>query len=215
MFWPYPIDWAATGSMLAGWGAFANAAAVAFAAYKASQWLEQQRDKRRFELAERILEIAYLAEDAFQAIRSPMATAGDVQRARVSLGLPKIEDAFVRNQSGDERRQETAQVILDRMSDHAELWQRFFEVLPTDRAFFGVPVSDKIRELLKVRQSIYAAAHVYGTTQDLNPDSASKFEATFWTDWGESAFGKDEIGDQIAGAVSSLEASLLPRLGTR
>lgn len=201
--------------MLAAWGAFANAGAIAYAALKGSQWLEQRRDTRRLELAERILEVAYLTEDAFQAIRSGMSTVGDVQRARKNLGLSEAEiQQRVQNRSGDDQRQETAQIVMDRIADHSELWTKYFEVLPSARAYFGLEVSKALRNLLQMRQRVYASALVYGTTPGLDRPAASKFEADFWSGWGQAAFGKDEVGEAIAVNVASIEAILLPKLGT-
>ena len=68
------IDWASTGTMMQGWAGFAQAGAIAFAAWKASDsfksWRSQKIEDRRITEAERILTVVYRLRRAFSIIRS-------------------------------------------------------------------------------------------------------------------------------------------------
>lgn len=77
------------GVVLQGVGALAQAFAIGFAAWMASQtfnsWRKQKLSERRIEQAERILTAAYNARRALAYVRSPLMEAHELSTAEAHL----------------------------------------------------------------------------------------------------------------------------------
>lgn len=86
------------GTVLQGVGALAQAAAIGFAAYIASDtykgWRKQKLSERRIEQAERILTAAYKARRALGQVRSPMMWAHEMNAAEELLKAKEFWPTF-------------------------------------------------------------------------------------------------------------------------
>jgi hypothetical protein len=202
------IDWAATGAWMQAWAGFANAAVIAFAAYKGAQtfqsWLKQRQTERRIAVAERILTFAYRAKDTFRSMRSPAIFGGEVTRAKEML---KDEDEYQNKPEGERKLMETAQVMLSRVGKESALWHELFECLPLARAFFGDEVEGGLRSIWAQHSKIWASIHTY---TDADRDFRRNCEADFWAYAGDLRPQGDVVGKAVDAAVADIERVLLP-----
>ncbi|MEL6528950.1 MAG: hypothetical protein AAFQ27_03255 [Pseudomonadota bacterium] len=91
----FPIDWAATGSMVSGVAAFASAGAIAFGAwFGAKQWREQKLLENKIDVAQRVIRSAYRLEDSLDYILSPVLNQEDVAQYGIesSDSIPFVAD---------------------------------------------------------------------------------------------------------------------------
>lgn len=148
-----PIDWDATGSMLAGWGTIAGAGAVAYAAHRAADtlasWKKQRIAERRLDHAERTLAATYKVREAIDQIRSPLIHGVELERAKAELTEdPKWLDSL------DEQKRKrlfTGQVYVMRIRDTVEAWNDLQAVLPLAKALFDDKLEEALGKLLHVR----------------------------------------------------------------
>ena len=172
----YPIDWAATGSMLSGWGTLLGAFAVAYAAKTGvdtfTSWKVQKLEERRIDLAEKILEVTNKSFGALRFVRNPFQTAKDLEDARIKLGDGYANDKAV-----------TAQVILNRLllAKDDLFAPREFAVL-ADAYFSGKAIGDDFRKLNDLSGRVRNAAFNYGNLPLDYPDTEfrAKLESELW-----------------------------------
>jgi hypothetical protein len=130
-----PIDWAATGQMLSGWGTFAGAAAVAFAAYKGADtflsWKRQKRTERRMAVAEEILVVFYNFKRAFAHVRGIFHSNYDLHQAEKRLIDSGINTAIMLAEHLDRRK--SAMVIISRFEEHEQTLQQTTRICPWPR----------------------------------------------------------------------------------
>jgi hypothetical protein len=202
------IDWAATGVWMQAWAGFAGAGAVAFAAWKAGDayqlWLRQQQSARRLEAAGRISSAVFKVADAFSMIRNPRHQGYELERARSTLRENLAE--FGSFSDGKQRNLATAQVVLDRLAAHADLWKELYECLVLGRVFFGEQGFESLRGLFEARRKIEVSAQIYGT-EELEPDFRRELQCDFW-----AGSQGDEVAPLVENAINFVRTEVLPIL---
>ena len=123
MFWPYPIDWSATGSWMQAWAGIAGAGAVFYAAHRGAasfeQWLKQRQTERKIAAAERIMTFVYKAKRTFEAIRNAgsFGYESDAAEKRLKESYPDFEH----EEAGKKQRMVAAQIVYDRLNAAKEV----------------------------------------------------------------------------------------------
>ncbi|MFY7838560.1 MAG: hypothetical protein ACOVQ0_19985 [Novosphingobium sp.] len=224
------IDWATTGTAMAGWGALLGAGATAFggvavliAAKRAANtfdaWKRQKSEERRMNLAEQILTAAYKAKQILAAIRSPMTYGGERSAAKTKL----LDTGMIHDGQEDGRSEAltTAQIVFSRILRHQNMWDHLTDLSPSSKAIFGNEISEKLENIWKIQHNISGAAVVYGNIRDTGRP-LSEEESTLRRDleqqfWAIPTHDKpDEIADSVDSIIAALEDRLLPviRAGT-
>lgn len=202
----YVVDWAAAGSWAQAAAGLLGAGAVVYAARKGastfSLWLRQRQTEHRIAAADRILTLAYRAELAFPSVRARFQWAAEIEKAEARLrGLPGYDQApEVRQQ-----RLRTAQVYLDRLSDHDDLWEDILAALPIAKAYFGPELAGHLRELLQQRHTVSTAAEFYANDY---PDIGAKVNLDLLS----SSDGSDPVSVAVRTAIAAIEAELIPEI---
>lgn len=136
------------GAVLQGVGALAQAFAIGFAAWVASDtykgWRKQKLSERRIEQAERILTAAYNARRALGYVRSPLMEAHELSAAEAHL---EKQVSWATVNANRKQRLVSAQGYYNRLNAVLEERQAVEECLPMARALFGEQV-EKALELL-------------------------------------------------------------------
>ncbi len=215
------IDWAATGSMLAGVGTLLGAGAVIYAARKGSdtfrQWRRQKSEERRIVLAEQILTTAYRVRRAIDAIRSPVLWRAE--KDEVIVGL--IDDGVIKESTEQEHREwlGTAGAAFARAKSSQPVWDGLTDLLPTAKAIFGDEIENGLEGLWRERNKVLAAAQrhadFYRKRDPANLEEAEKLweqkdaiEAVIWAGGGRD--GVDAVAEAVNALIAGLEADLLP-----
>ncbi|MXP27916.1 hypothetical protein GRI58_03650 [Porphyrobacter algicida] len=205
-----PIDWAATGQMLSGWGSLAGAGAVAFAAWKAAEtvdkWRTKKIEERRFDHAERTLAATYNAKEAIDQIRSPLVHGIEFERARREL---EADDGWQLIAEDKKERFATCQAIIRRIRSTEEAWDEVTEVLPLAKALFDDDLEKALQSLLHCRWKIRVSLDLYSQDVEADPDFAVKLRKEIWGRIGE---GEDDISVAARSAIETIEGKCLPVL---
>lgn len=136
------------GVALQGVGSLAQAFAIGFAAWIASNtfkgWRKQKLSERRIEQAERILTATYNARRALGYVRSPLMEAHELSAAEAHLEKQAYWETVDANRK---QRLISAQGYYNRLNVVLEERRAVEECLPMARALFGEQV-EKAMELL-------------------------------------------------------------------
>jgi hypothetical protein len=203
------------GAVLQGVGALAQAFAIGFAAWVASDtykgWRKQKLSERRIEQAERILTAAYNARRALGYVRSPLMEAHELSAAEAHLVKQASWETVDAKQK---QRLVSAQGYYNRLNAVLEERRAVEECLPMARALFGEQV-EKALELLN-RQFRMVRIAVESNSRDGND---REFSRSLREDI-SSYSGSDrpnEMNVIIEAQVKQIEDALLPvlRLETR
>lgn len=219
------IDWAATGTMLQGIGGIGGAIAVIVAAILAANtfkgWRRQQIEERRLVYAEAALTLAYKLERAIGNIRNPAHFGAEITGAEQALR----QQGIITNATpeGQQRTLVTGQVVLDRVKNYADLYEKLDELRPSIRAVFGTDAEAKLAVFQTETQKIRAAAVGYARTGrehyrnqevlDRDLERSERYGHTIWEDSEINADGelvKDRIKKAVADAVRALETRFRP-----
>lgn len=147
------IDWAATGSMLSGWGSLLGAGATAFggiavliAANRAvttfAAWKKERLAERHIVHAEHILSAAYKAQHALNII---LASDWSKDKERALEQINKERDRIHRGEPTKEI--VTQRIYLLRLDDLAPILDDLFNVMPFAKAFWGEKLEMELRSL--------------------------------------------------------------------
>ena len=132
------IDWAATGAMLQGWGAWAGVGAVIWAAHKGAStfdsWRRQKLAERKQEQAERILTATYKCRRALEYVRSWILFGNERHAAEEQINS---EEGWSRKTEGLKQRHVTAQAFYNRLNRIKDERSELDQCLPMARALFG------------------------------------------------------------------------------
>ncbi|MCA2009818.1 hypothetical protein [Tritonibacter mobilis] len=198
------------GAVLQGVGALAQAAAIGFAAWMASNtyqsWRRQTLSERRIEQAERILTAAYKARRALGYVRSPLMEAHELSAAEEQL---EKQDFWATVEVGRKQRLVSAQGYYNRLNTVIDERRAVEECLPMARALFGEQV-EKALELLN-RQF-----HLVQISVDANSETCNdrEFLRSIREDISSSS-GTDrpnKMNELIEEQVKLIEDVLLPVL---
>lgn len=210
------VDWTATGAWMQAWAGFAQAGAVVFVAYKGADafkaWRRQKIEERRMQAAERILTVAYRMRRALSAIRHPMMWSGPLEAAEQKL-LDKGY-SFAGMSDGEKKKVVHAQAILDRIGGFSTEWDEMLEVTPLAKALFGAALESQLERLMRQRNMVAASAESYADDDGSDPAFTKQIRADIWENLGTRNKSDDKIAAEIAEAISSVEAVLLPILRT-
>lgn len=136
------------GAVMQGVGALAQAFAIGFAAWIASDtykgWRRQKLSERRIEQAERILTAAYKARRALGYLRSPLMEAHELDAAEAHL---ETQVYWATVDANRKQRLVSAQGYYNRLNAVLEERRAVDECLPMARALFGEQV-ERALELL-------------------------------------------------------------------
>lgn len=194
------------------WASFAGAGAVLYAAHKGAatfkSWQGQKRAEHQIEAAERILALAYRLQRVFQAIRSPMQSTGEIEKAQQLL--EEGDSGFKLLPDGKRHLMASAQVYYTRVQNERDHWVELFACLPLAKAYFGAPAEAALESFWKQRNAISASAQIYA--DDLDRDLRRQVEGDLWDGHNAARKVDDPINQAIAKAISDLEEILLPIL---
>ena len=199
--------WSATGDMMAGWGALAAAAAVIYAANRASNtfraYRRQKQEDRRIDAAERILTLAYSLKRILTAVRSPMSMGGEIHEAQAQL-----EEAAWYQGMNDAQKSKAriGQVALRRVQQHKDDWDKITEMMPMARALFGEDTEANLQTFWAQVVAVNVSAEMYRDDNGNDPEFTARMERAFWS----MGVDRDEIAAHVDEAISGLEAELLP-----
>lgn len=198
---PWTIDWAATGQMLVGLGTL-GLAGIAWLTF--NQWAHRATFSADRDRAIKIMSIVAAADYKFKDIRSPMMSQGEIYSTMEKL---KIADKTWEHLSQSERSLVQAQAVSDRINRHTEYFSNVFEMMALGEATFGPEVHDKLLEIVKARQAVYAAAVTYPHSTD--EKYRRKYEAAFWEGAHVMAgLNEDPIKEQLTEAKNQLRTIL-------
>ncbi|MBA4757402.1 hypothetical protein [Sphingosinicella sp.] len=206
------IDWAATGTMLQGWGTLIGAVAVFAAAWIGANtfnsWKRQKITERHIEQAERILTAVYKARRALSRVRSPLMSAHELSVAEDQLSG---HENWKYNTADKQRRLCVAKGYYNRIASTEAERTLLDGCLPMSRALFGEEVEKAIETVVQQFWAVkaYADAYIDDNGNDVafsRQISMALYELSSTPDKG------DEITDAIHAAIKTVEGVCLPVL---
>jgi hypothetical protein len=208
------VDWAATGTMLQGWGALLGAVSIGAAAWIGrntfESWRQQKLAERRIEQAERILTATYKVRRGLAYVRSPMMMAHEFAAAEEKL---KENGEWEKIVGGDRERDRfrTTQAYLNRLSSTIEDRKLMEECQPMARALFSENLEQAIEKLNRQFQTvrIYVDAN-HNARTGADKDHRAKIESTIWS--GYPSPDDNEMDQTITAQVKLIEDICLPVL---
>jgi hypothetical protein len=204
------IDWAATGEMLAGWGAIASAGAVIWAGNKAAQtvasWKRQRIAERKFEQAERILTATWESRDAMDYIRAPAIWPHENHIAEEKL---KQEPGWTGLALGAKQKLITTQAILNRVAKTAEKREALVSCMPMGRALFSEELEKAIDRFVRQFGVVALNADAYGQDNGQDIDFSKNIRETIWP---VGHPPQDEVSVAVRESIATIEANCLPIL---
>ena len=208
-----PIDWAATGAMLTGIGTIAGAGSIIGAALlgkkAASNFREQKQAEREMEFAERALAVAYKLQSAFDAIRSPMSSASDLESAEGEL---KDQDWFVHLANGRKKQTIQANVFFQRVRHFEEDFDEALALVPFVRAYFGNAAGEALTDIVHCRRLVTVYAEAYAKNDFNDKSHTETIQAHIWRGW--TSNDDDPVRKKIETALNVLEDQLSPVIRT-
>lgn len=205
-----PIDWSATGTMIGGLGGFASAAAIVWAAHRASDtlenWKRQKRSERKFEHAELVLSATTRVRHALEHMRSPLMQGFEIQNAERELS--KIEEW---DPAEDQRRRDIyGQALVNRIIETEADWDALRETLPLAKALFSDELESAIEELHQQRWIFRTYVDAY--TDDRGDDREWSLEIRSNLNQTARELGDDRISTSVRSSIDAIERICLPVL---
>lgn len=206
------IDWAATGQMVSGLGAWAGACAVVYAAWLGSRtfvaWRDQELTRRRMDQAQAILVAVYSARRALQIIRKPEWMSDELFAAE-----REFDEKFGHKIRHDLSKKEKNHILDGYI--HENRVKKFYDVqrdmgaiAPIAQAMFGEEVSKGI-ELL---QGIFYTIEVVARGDVGSDEGLVRWQSQILNDLGDDEVFPNETTRRIAEAVKVIESACLPIL---
>lgn len=194
--------------MLQGWATLVGAAAVIYAARVGANtfaaWKRQKVEERRMDAAERVLTLAYRLRYNFADVRRRGMFAYETTTAEKRLD--ETISGWRTKEHAERQRLTTAQIIMNRLSYHAQDWQQIWELKPLALALFGTEVEADLHKFWEQYVAVEVSASSYA--EDSGTDK--EFTISLRRDL---LGGKDDtIGPALDSAVKDLEEKLLPVL---
>lgn len=200
------------GTVLQGVGALAQAFAIGFAAWMASNtyqsWRQQKLSERRIEQAERILTATYKARRALEYVRSPLMTSHELGSAEDDLKSLEGWD------HATEERKKTltsAQGYFNRLKNVREERVALEDCLAMARALFGPEIEQAIETL--GRQFHHVQISAESTTWG-PPDPDGEDRRGVWRELSSASTKRhpNKMNELIAEQVKLIEDTLVPVL---
>jgi hypothetical protein len=201
-----------------GWdqiAAFANTAAIVFAAWIAKrgirEWREERLEARQSEVAEQALSLAYQASEVFARIRSPGGFSSEGSSRK-----PEPDET-----PEEKRRRDTDFVPIERVANEGRFFEQVIEIRPRIDAVFGKGKAEPFNEFLRIRWEIIGAAHNlsqmrrrthFGTPEQeqRHHEEVERNERIIWR-WPRH----DPFGESLTQAVDSIDKLAAPLLESR
>lgn len=208
------VDWAATGTWMQAWAGFAQAGAVAFAAWKAANtfkaWRKQKIEERRLATAENILTVTYKIQRAFSVIRNSVTSEVALEEAERRL----LRSGFqLHDQATDkQKRILESQVIFDRVDQFSVEWDQLSTLAPLSKALFGKKAEEAIESIWREKIAVQVAAENYIVDDETDPVFTMEIRDTIWEDRGKSAGRNDPVKVRLEAAIKKLDDLLLPTI---
>ena len=204
-----PIDWAATGAMLSGFGSLGGGFAILGAAYlgrrAVQDFRKQKTAEKEIDHAERALAAIYKVQSSLSSIRSPMSSAHELGEARAEL---EETDWFANLSNAQKDRTVQTNVFFQRIRHYQSDYDEALSVMPFVRAYFGDEVEKALRDLIHCRHSVRVYADAYGRDEGHDPDHSRTVESMIWE--GAAPGGVDPVAAKANAALAILENALLP-----
>lgn len=196
------------GAVLQGVGSLAQAAAIGFAAWLASNtyqsWRRQKLSERRIEQAERILTAAYKARRGLEYVRNPLMLAHELNAAEKHLETLDFWATADRKQSLI-----TKQAYFNRLNAVMDERRAVEECLPMARALFGESIEKALETLNRQFHIVSVAADMSGDS-DNDRDFSRKLRSDLSSVSGTKV--PNEMNEIIAAQVKLIEDTLVPVL---
>lgn len=199
------------GAVLQGVGALAQAFAIGFAAWVASDtyksWRKQKLSERRIEQAERILTATYKARRGLSYIRNPGMSAHELYTAEEKLKAdgqwPALND--------EQERLRTAQAYYTRIAMEADTRRALEECQPMARALFGEELEKAIEKLNHQFHTVHVFVNANMRDRgDPDRDFRKKIDAAIFE--GYPYDEPNETDQTIAAQVKLIEDACVPVL---
>lgn len=213
MFWPYPIDWTATGMWMQAWAGFAGAGAVVFATIKGTgsfrNWLRQKSFERRIEEGQNVLTVLYRARNAFADIRSGFSISTPATEAK----LRELRSDYDSLSVAQRHRLAVSRFILEKINSYRDLWTDYARCLPVAQAVFGAEMSEHLSEIQRAHAAVWTYAEEYGDPNS-EPDRELDQDCQLYMYEGTSRRKKvtDPVKSKIEAAIMYAESVILPIL---
>lgn len=204
------IDWSATGAMISGWGSWASALAVGYAAYKAADtfdsWKLRRTTEREEEVAQRVLVAVFKAKEAYRFIRFSTLHAPELaaaQQAQAEL------DAWPALTAQQQKRLTIGQVYIDRINSSEETFRELAECIPVARAIFGHDLGEALGDLHRQLWVIRMSAEAFAANEGDDPALTRGIN----TELNDHALvGEGIITGAIKASIETIEMACLPVL---
>lgn len=195
--------------MLIGIGTIGTALTLAFTALKASasfsDWTNQQKFARKQELALEILEAFFEGRQRLDSVRSSATFHYELEQARQTIAGWENSEFWT---DAQKHQHESRLVVLHRIQQHDDYWNRLVGLFPKAKALFGHQAEQDFRAIIKARQKVWAAADVLPDLGDA-PNASSPFKKILWKGYSkEEGADEDEIDTSLTEAQERLESHL-------
>lgn len=204
------IDWAATGTMLQGWGtligAFAVIGAAVIGANTFNKWKEQKLAERKIELAERVLTATYKARRALQSVRAPVMWGHELKAATDKL---REHPRWLAETDEGKKRVTKAQAYYERLHRTIDVQQELEECQPLAHAFFDEALEVEIEKLKHQFWMIETYVDAYASDREEDPDFTVEIRRALHASPTQT---DDKISSDIISAVQTIQGTCLPIL---
>jgi hypothetical protein len=209
------IDWAATGSMVAGIGTWAGVAALVWATVKGRQslreWKQQKALEREMSVAEEVLTASYV----IQAAIDELYRAIDGAKISITLFSGLVQkDPKVASQMDDFFTQ-TSRILLQQ--DHERVIDLVSKAMPAAKAFLDEDCYQSLQKLRSAYLRLLSIKQLLSQESELDTGklemTAERFQAMCRRALTNIDFHRRKHdNDSIAECIEILEKSLIPKI---
>lgn len=204
------IDWSATGAMISGWGSWASAAAVAFAAWKAADtfegWKLRRSTEREEEIAQRVLIAVFKVKEAYRFIRFSTLHAPELSAARQIQSELELWHTLTAQQ---QQRLTMGQVYIDRINSSQHEFRELVDCIPVARAIFGHSLGEALEDLNRQLWVIRMAAEAFASNEGGDLLLTQKINSELND---HALVGDGPVTIAIKSSIETIEAICLPVL---
>jgi hypothetical protein len=164
------------------------------------RWRREQLEERKIQFAIDALSLAYETEEIFKHIRSPMTSAVEYKDMPTTPG----------ESDKDRRARGSDFVVLKRLAQQREFFERAWKLQPLGMALFGPETATTFSLLYGARKEIETASELLVWHRDgLNPESKARYRKIAF-DYGTPA--DDAVGQKLADFKNRIEKLCRPVL---
>lgn len=205
------VDWDATGSMVAGLGAWAGVAAVVYAANQGANvfksWKRQKVEERRMDLAEQVLNHAYELHDAFLGLRVPFRTI--LETAKATQELEANQEITDGTQPDLRRLLIEGRICINRHGAMQAHISGLRSLMPRVKAIFGGQTEQAAHHILNMySQYLWCANNLYSSVEFGGAGAEAEYMKTLKITLDPS--GEDRQATDMGNQIAILDRELLP-----